>query len=166
MKKIIFSILNIVKPDFKLDIRRSEHGIAHWVRVWRNAKEICEHENIDPLVPCLFSFLHDSQRWEEGSDIRHGERGAMFAFELYSKHQLDIKASDIALLCKAIDLHSFGECEAEPVVQACWDADRLDLGRVHVTPDPKYLCTRHAKKPGTISAALKRSANWSIYERT
>ncbi len=35
-------------------------------------------------------------------------------------------------------------------VQTCWDADRLDLGRVGITPNPRWLCTACAKDPATI----------------
>ncbi len=30
-------------------------------------------------------------------------------------------------------------------LQACWDADRLDLGRVGITPKPHRLCTEAAR---------------------
>jgi hypothetical protein len=30
-------------------------------------------------------------------------------------------------------------------LQACWDADRLDLGRVGITPQPHRLCTDAAR---------------------
>jgi uncharacterized protein len=42
-------------------------------------------------------------------------------------------------------------------VQTCWDADRLDLGRVGTTPDPRYLCTAAAKQSDIIEWALRRS---------
>jgi uncharacterized protein len=31
-------------------------------------------------------------------------------------------------------------------VQACWDADRLDLGRVGIAPAPERLCTAAARE--------------------
>jgi uncharacterized protein len=54
-------------------------------------------------------------------------------------------------------LHSDGHVEGEPALRACWDADRLDLGRVGIRPDPAYLCTNPARDPGTIAAALRRT---------
>ena len=165
MKNLIKNTINLIRPVFILDINQSEHGIAHWARVWRNARELCSAEGVDPLVPCLFSFLHDSCRYEEGNDIEHGPRAAEFIAGLYEKRELDIKASDLVLLCKAVEFHSCGYTDAEPIVQVCWDADRLDLGRVGVHPNPNYLCTQHAKKTSTIEAALKRSEPWRIYER-
>ncbi len=157
MKTIIQDTLNLVKPQFRLNINHGWHGIAHWSRVWRNAKELCEAEDVDPTVPCFFSFLHDSQRFDEGSDIHHGARAVQWIQQLYTKRKLNIRASDFHMLCEAIHGHSHGGTEAFPVVQICWDADRLDLGRVGMIPNPKYLCTEHAKKPDTIRRAYARS---------
>ena len=40
----------------------------------------------------------------------------------------------------------------------CWDADRLDLARVGIVPNPKYLCAAYARRPDVIQAAINRSA--------
>ena len=50
-------------------------------------------------------------------------------------------------------LHSDGHTEAEPALRACWDADRLDLSRVGITPEPRYLCTEHGRRE--LPLALK-----------
>ncbi len=42
-------------------------------------------------------------------------------------------------------------------VQACFDSDRLDLGRVGHYPDPNRLCTPLAKELETIEWAYHRS---------
>jgi len=31
-------------------------------------------------------------------------------------------------------------------IQTCWDADRLDLGRVGIIPDPDRMCTGMGKQ--------------------
>jgi uncharacterized protein len=62
------------------------------------------------------------------------------------------------LLCHACKLHSDGFITADLTVQACWDADRLDLGRVGVKPDPRYLCTSYAKRGDVIDRAYERSS--------
>ena len=41
--------------------------------------------------------------------------------------------------------HSDGRVDADVTVQTCWDADRLDLGRVGKRPDPRLLCTPAAR---------------------
>jgi uncharacterized protein len=57
-------------------------------------------------------------------------------------------------LCEAMRLHSDGHTEGEPALRACWDADRLDLGRVGVRPVARYLCSELARDPRTIEAAV------------
>jgi uncharacterized protein len=52
-------------------------------------------------------------------------------------------------------LHSDGHVRGDLTVQACWDADRLDLARAGITPHPKRLCTDPARAPQTIEAAVR-----------
>jgi len=42
-------------------------------------------------------------------------------------------------------------------VQTCWDADRPDLYRVGIKPNPDLLCTEIARQPGIIEWAVNRS---------
>jgi hypothetical protein len=60
-------------------------------------------------------------------------------------------------LCEAMRLHSDGHTQGEPAILACWDADRLDLGRVCIKPKPGQLCTSYAKHPQMIDNALRMS---------
>jgi uncharacterized protein len=39
--------------------------------------------------------------------------------------------------------HNDGELHNDATIQSCWDADRLDLGRVGKRPHPRYL-SEHA----------------------
>ena len=45
----------------------------------------------------------------------------------------------------------------EITIPACFDSDRLDLGRVAIMPDADYLCTPMAKMPDTIKWGYNRS---------
>jgi len=157
MRDNVRHALNLAVPQFRLDINHGWHGIAHWSRVWRNSRELCEVMGLDTTVPALFAFLHDSQRFDEGMDHGHGHRAVQWLQRLYSERKLNVKASNFHLLCVAIEGHSHGEVDADPIVQVCWDSDRLDLGRVGIMPDPRYLCTPHAKKADTIRRAWNRS---------
>ena len=47
--------------------------------------------------------------------------------------------------------------EADVTVQTCWDADRLDLGRVGTTSKAEYLCTDAGKDPDMIGWAHGRA---------
>ena len=49
------------------------------------------------------------------------------------------------LLYEACRLHTDGHTAGDPTLLACWDADRLDLGRVGITPKPALLCTEAAR---------------------
>ncbi len=42
-------------------------------------------------------------------------------------------------------------------IQACWDSDRLDLGRVGITPHSSRRCTEFAKRPETVRWADGRA---------
>ncbi len=156
--QIIRTALDLVKPRFRLALDHGEHGIKHWVRVWANAELLCAHYNVDPTVPCWFAFLHDSQRDNEGSDPWHGPRAARFAWELWNAKKLPLSPGQMNQLDTALLQHSEGYNDAPcQIVAICWDADRLDLGRVGIVPDPKRLCTQHARHPAVIEAAYCRS---------
>jgi uncharacterized protein len=163
MNDLVSHALNLVQPQFRLDLHHSYHGISHWARVWRNAKELCNEMEVDPTVPCLFSFFHDSQRFDEGNDFGHGARACSWLEQLYIKRKLSITAIELHLLCEAVSWHSDGKTDADPIIQICWDADRLDLGRVGVMPDATYLCTDHAKLDSTINEAFMRSIRKSCH---
>lgn len=50
-----------------------------------------------------------------------------------------------ALLEEAIALHADGEVTEDPTIGTCWDADRLDLLRVGITPSSELLSTAAAR---------------------
>ncbi len=52
---------------------------------------------------------------------------------------------ELELLLVACRRHTDGLVDGEITVQVCWDADRLDLGRVGITPRPALLCTDSAR---------------------
>jgi len=49
-------------------------------------------------------------------------------------------------------------------ILTCWDADRLDLGRVHITPSRNYLSTEPARRMDTIIWAEERSRKGFVPE--
>ena len=56
------------------------------------------------------------------------------------------------LLVTACEIHNGAPPQTDPTLAVCLDADRLDLGRVGITPDPKYLSTPTAKSIATRQA--------------
>jgi uncharacterized protein len=104
----------------------------------------------------LFAFLHDSQRFSDGLDREHGARAADFTLQLNSE-LLKLDRAGLEMLAYAVRYHSDGLIEADVTVQTCWDADRLDLGRVGITPRPDRLCTEEARDPVLFERAYRRS---------
>jgi len=120
------------------------HGPQHWARVYENGMRLAEITGADKEVVALFSLFHDSRRFNENHDPGHGMRGANLAKTLRGKLvNLDDRRFD--LLYDACALHSDGLTTGDVTVITCWDADRLDLGRVGMTPSAKRLCTDAAR---------------------
>jgi uncharacterized protein len=97
----------------------------------------------------LFALLHDSRRVNESWDPDHGPRAAEFARTLRGR-LFDLPDHEFRLLHRACADHTHERTHPDLTVQTCWDADRLDLGRVGITPHPSYLCTEAAKRPEMI----------------
>ena len=64
----------------------------------------------------------------------------------------------IAILKRACELHTIGRPgdSNNVTIQTCWDADRLDLSRLGITPNPALLCTESARSPEVIEWAWRR----------
>jgi len=132
------------------------HGYAHWLRVRENGLRLAELTGANPRVVELFAFLHDICRENDIIDPGHGQRAADFAAELPYVCQILTK-DELRLLCVACGGHTRGRTEADITVQVCWDADRLDLGRIGIRPVPERLCTEPARRAEFIAWAFRRS---------
>jgi uncharacterized protein len=113
----------------------------------------------------LFAVLHDSRRVNEGTDPDHGPRAAEFARTLRG-HLFDLPDHEFRLLHGACPGHTHERTHPDVTIQTCWDADRLDLGRVGITPHPKCLCTEVAKRPAMIQWADGRASFGVVPEFT
>lgn len=60
-------LIALIKSEFKLNWQ-GIHGANHWARVLHHGKNIGQLRGADLLVVELFSFLHDSCRWDDGRD--------------------------------------------------------------------------------------------------
>ena len=132
------------------------HGISHWQRVHENGVYLAKHSGADTLVVRLFAYLHDCCRESDGSDYEHGLRAAEYAWSLRDTILL-IADQQLDLLCHACKLHEHGQVTDDPTVGTCWDADRLDLGRVGIKPKAKLLSTARARHKSVIHWAYQRS---------
>ena len=132
------------------------HGFDHWMRVLHNGRLLADAEGANLKVVELFSLLHDTQRLNEDEDTSHGQRAAQYAQKLRGVW-FNLTDGEMDLLTEALTYHSDGYTEGDTTVQVCWDADRLDLGRVGIRPDPNRLCTDTAKSPFVLEEAYQRS---------
>jgi len=149
-------LLNTVRAQFPLDYL-GIHGAPHWSRVMDNGLILAQRNGADVDVIRLFAFLHDSCREDENADPLHGMRAAAFTSSIRNRGIFQLSEDRFERLHFAIGAHCDGLTEADITVQTCWDADRLDLGRVGVRPDPRRLCTANAKNPDVIKEAYWRS---------
>ena len=109
----------------------------------------------------LFALFHDARRINEDHDPGHGHRGADLARKLRGEFY-DLSDDRFDLLVEACSRHTDGRTDGDVTVQTCWDADRLDLGRVGVRPWPERLCTDTAKDPDMIDWAHRRAVDGVI----
>ena len=138
------AIMKVILEGYTLPVR-GDHGVVHWARVLENGLRVAEVTGADPEVVTLFALFHDSRRINEVRDDGHGLRGAEFASSLRGS-LIHLDDTRFELLFEACRLHTDGHTDGDPTLQACWDADRLDLGRVGITPQPRRLCTDAARK--------------------
>ena len=128
------------------------HGVSHWDRVYENGQKLLTPE-VNPLVVALFAYLHDSCRKNDGEDLYHGQRAAEWIETLRDSYLKDLTDEEFSLLKEACRLHTVKHKTGNPTIDACFDADRLDLWRVGITPDPKRLATEKGKE-------IARSTNY------
>jgi uncharacterized protein len=118
----------------------SVHGAQHWRRVARNGRHLAGRTGADLVVVRLFALFHDSRREHDGPDLVHGDQGAELAMQWRGVvYELDDTRMD--LLVTACRGHTRERHHADPTIGTCWDADRLDLGRVGIVPSPGYMST-------------------------
>jgi uncharacterized protein len=158
MSLISADLLELLRHEFCLDWT-GLHGINHWKRVRENGLRLADSTGADTNIIELFAFLHDLKRENDGWDHGHGERAAQFIS--VNRHILPtVSSTDFDILVYVIQHHSSGITEGDINAQTCWDADRLDLGRIGVMPDARYLCTEAAKEADIIQWAYDRSRGY------
>jgi uncharacterized protein len=139
------------------------HGVLHWGRVLENGLRLAKVTGANEQVVALFALLHDSRRRNDGYDPAHGRRGAELARELRGS-LFELADAEFHRLFEACAHHTRGLTDADVTIQTCWDADRLDLGRVGTTPSPKRLCTKAARNPLWIRWAHGRATEDHVPE--
>lgn len=119
-----------------------DHGPRHWRDVARVGLKVGTAMELRPayLLPVFFfAAVHDTQRQSEFHDPEHGERAAEIMKMLVPPNPI-IKGDVERELHRALCEHDKGGVEEDVwLVQACWDADRLTIGRVGITPMVEYM---------------------------
>ena len=132
------------------------HGVEHWFRVLINGRLIARETGADIDVLEHFALIHDVMRNNEDEDIQHGNRAAEF-IGVFANDWIHLSSDQIEQLKEAVRYHSMGRLTRDITIQSCWDADRLDLGRVGIRPNSTYLGTKIARDPEFLEAAYQRS---------
>jgi uncharacterized protein len=131
------------------------HGTEHWRRVMENGAAIAaETPGCDLAVVLLFGLLHDSQRYSDDADYRHGVRAANRVDGMRPMYFPWLDDAQVETLKAALAGHAEGETSDDPTIGACWDADRLDLQRdgVGLTVDAMYMSTDSGKRKAFVLA--------------
>lgn len=143
--KIVRKAKTMAENVFALPKRHSIHGPHHWFKVEMNGLFVAGKTSANKLVVQLFACLHDCKRENEESDPYHGVRAAEFIEN--NKHEFSsLDKTQYSNLIEAVTYHNDGYTSDDPTIGACWDADRLDLIRVGIVPDPDLLSTAVAKE--------------------
>ncbi len=132
--------MSAIREQYRLDFDHGIHGIKHWAVVRVNGLALAEKTGARKDVIELFAVLHDACRHSDGRDLDHGPRAAELT-KRYRGVYFELDDAGMDLLIEAIHDHTGGKTEADPTIQTCWDADRLDLPRVGILVNPQRLCT-------------------------
>ena len=142
------------------------HGENHWKAVAITGLHLARW-TAGASLQFIFSFavIHDVCRQNDDADLEHGIRAAAL-FESLIRHpgiaDHPRKAEATQDLIYAIEYHTTTRDAREhvnPNVGLCWDADRLNLWRVGIEPDNRFLTTSAARTFGA------KQLGWELCER-
>ena len=134
-------LLRVILEGYELP-KEGLHGPRHWIRVSRTGLKLARATaGADQEVVHMFALFHDSRRVNEKKDPDHGLRGAELARSMRDTHLMHLNGVQFELLRYACVHHTDGETSTNPTIGCCWDADRLDLGRVGINPEAENLST-------------------------
>jgi uncharacterized protein len=120
------------------------HGIHHWKTVESIGHYLCQFTGADKDVVSYFAYFHDCMRENETKDVEHGLRGAMCA-EKY-RELISLNDTQFKQLIDACNGHTYGMRPQCITINTCWDADRLDIGRVGLFVRSEFLYSEEAKR--------------------
>lgn len=121
----------------------SIHGECHWERVAMFGRRLCYQDpNINQRVVELFAYFHDCQRQNDNYDLEHGPRAALLLDTIRFDLLKNLSEKEFHQLQTACRIHTIQKAPTGDVtIDTCIDADRLDLGRIGIIPDPVRMLT-------------------------
>ena len=144
------------------------HGLSHWQRVERNGILLSMEngrfrDDINIKVVRFFAYLHDKCRLNDWADLEHGVRSADMLVTIRATILKDFTDEEVSLLEKACRYHTTELRTGLPTIDVCFDADRLDLCRVGITPNPKLMASKQGAYYAT-NIHLLNSVSHNSYE--
>jgi len=154
--------VDFLADSFQLS-HNGHHGLEHWMRVLINGRLLAEENGADVEVIEHFALIHDVMRESEDLDLYHGSRAADFIKSIAGTW-IRLDDQQLRKLMNACRYHSVGRLDPDTTIQTCWDADRLDLGRVGKHPKKTYLGSRLARDENFMKMAYERSVTRFVIE--
>lgn len=116
------------------------HGYTHSLRVERNIKLLEKHFKFMGLRE--FAFYHDIARVSDSGDDGHGRRAVEILKRARQHPNMACMATELFdKLCYACEHHTSMRRSGDPLIDVCFDADRLDLMRTGMEPCPDAMAT-------------------------
>ena len=137
----------------------AHHGLEHWHQVEYNGLLLAQKTGADITVVRLFALFHDCRRMDDAYDAEHGPRAVEFIEKCIAEKRLELDGERLEKLCSACRLHTTTPKTGDITIDTCFDADRLDLGRVGIRPMEEKMATEVGRK---IAAKMNR-ADVSVY---
>ncbi|MBQ8457408.1 MAG: hypothetical protein IJ540_07385 [Prevotella sp.] len=117
------------------------HGVEHWDRVAKFGRILHDGE-ADMDVIMAFAYLHDSERIDNAEDKEHGLRASRLTDTIRKTMLANLNDEQIEKLKRACELHTIQHKTGDVTIDACFDADRMDLFRVGIKPSPERMATK------------------------
>ena len=117
------------------------HGVEHWDRVARFGYLLWE-EGVDLDVIMAFAYLHDAERDGDGDDYLHGPKASKLVDVIRDTLLRALTDEQIEKLKQACEQHTIAHRTGDITIDTCFDADRMDLPRVGITPLPDKMATK------------------------
>lgn len=166
-------IIAALRPYVRFD--SALHGPAHWAHVHRFGAALADRLDLPPegrVCVELFAWLHDLARKDDEAGAQHAVDGAAQIEAILPVIADPLTPAQIETIRVAVRHHSDGMVSGRAgeagvfahidwprdlvvaTVGCCWDADRLDLPRVGMTPSDRFMSTRVWKEIAPLSARI------------